>query len=293
MSKKRGYKWIAAEIEGLDPYVDYERIWHLSTCYYTNNFMMNFLYSTGFPHFILPPHGGETISRRGTGPVVRAGQRRQDETVLQFWTWFELGPSDPKVRASVERVNTMHEGIWKRMPGNFSKIEDFIYTMCWIGADMHRLRLRVGLPGYTENQKVATHLFWRDVAQLFRCETGPVAQEFPADFAGMLAYLEAYEAVDWEHSPEGLETCEAILEQFARRWFPPGFRWAGRTMILSMLDESTRRTHHLPKPAAPIIWANELGLRMVLWSKERVLRDPVLTTPERNRRKNPRLATSA
>lgn len=285
MTDARGYKWIAAEIERLDPHVDYERIWTLSTCYYVNNFMMNFLYSTGFPHFILPPHGGETIGRGGKGPVVSAGQVRQDETVDKFWTWFEFGPSDPATKASVEHVNRLHEAIWKKMPGNFTKIEDFVYTMCWIGADMHRLRLRIGLPGFTEKQKIATVHYWRDIAEMFRSEAGPVAQEFPADFDGMLAYMAEYEAVQWEYSPEGYQSCQAILDQFARRWFPPGMRWAGRAMILSMLDEPAHRVHRLPTPPAPIVKANELGLKLVLWSKERLLPDPKITTPEKNRRK--------
>jgi hypothetical protein len=285
MTERRGYKWIAAEIERLDPHTDYEEIWKLSTCYYVNDFMMNFLYTTGFPHFILPPHGGETINRGGTGKLIRQQDKREKDTADHFWTWFERGPSNAQTQASVETVNKIHAAIWKRMPGNFSKIEDFIYTMCWIGGDMHRLRLRIGLPGYTRNQQIATHLYWYEIAKLMLSEVGPVHQEFPADFNGMLEYMAKYEAVDWAHSAEGAASCEALLQQFSNRWFPRGFRWAGRNMILSMLDEPARRVHRLKKPDPVTVKLNELGLKAVLWSKEKVFPDPKITTPERHRRR--------
>jgi hypothetical protein len=61
-------------------------------------------------------------------------------------------------------------------------------------------------------------------------------------------------------------------------------------MILSMLDEPTRRTHRLKKPDPVTIKLNEFGLKMVLWGKERVLPDPKITTPEKHRRKATRAA---
>jgi hypothetical protein len=287
---KKGYKWIAEEIERLDPEVDYEEIWKLSTCYYVNDFMMNFLYTTGMPHFILPPHGGETVTRGGSGKVIKQQDKREKDTADHFWTWFEFGPSKVETQVSMDKVNKIHAEIWKRMPGNFSHIDDFIYTMCWIGADMHRLRLRIGLSGFTEKQQIACHRFWLEIAKLFVCETGPIVQDFPANFQGMLDYMERYEAVQYEFSPEGAQACEALLEQFANRWFPKGFRWFGRNMILSMLDEPIRRTHRLKKPDPVTIKLNEFGLKMVLWGKERVLPDPKITTPEKHRRKATRAA---
>jgi hypothetical protein len=285
MTQQRGYKWIAAEIERLDPEVDYEEIWKLSTCYYVNDFMMNFLYTTGFPHFILPPHGGETIARGGSGKVIRRQDKREKDTVHRFWTWFEFGPSRTETQISLAQLNKIHQGVWKKMPGNFAQIDDFVYTMCWIAVDMHRLRLRIGLAGFTRNQQIATHRFWYEIAKMFVSEVGPVHQEFPEDFDGMLEYMDRYEAVDWQYSPEGGQTCEALLQQFSRRWFPPGFRWAGRTMILSLLDEPAHRVHRLSSPHPVVVRLNELGMRLLLLVKERILPDPKITTPERHRRK--------
>jgi rhamnogalacturonyl hydrolase YesR len=99
---------------------------------------MNVLYTVGFPHFILPPHG----ARPSAEPAAAKSSRRNSS------------------------VPTM----------------------------------RVGLPGYTHNQKISCHRMWQDMATLFVTELGDVT-DFPEDFAGMLRYLADYEAVDYEYSP--------------------------------------------------------------------------------------------
>ena len=283
-TEARGYKWIAKEIERLDPATDYERIWALSTTYYVGDFEMNFLYSTGFPHFILPPWGGETIARNGTGKFLTQMNKREKDTADHFWLWFENGPSSMKTKEAVERVNRIHLAIEKKLPGNFSHNEDFVYTMCWIGADLHRLRLRIGMPGYTENQKLAVHLYWQELSTLMRSAKGAIT-DFPEDFEGMLAYLATYEQTDWEFSPEGATTCEYTIKQFQQRWFPPGFRWIGKKMLLAMWDEPVHRVHRQPE----VTWFTrkffEFGLKMTFLMQERVLPDPKLSTPERKRRK--------
>ncbi|MEV7136458.1 hypothetical protein AB0N24_26740 [Arthrobacter sp. NPDC093128] len=279
----KGYKWIASEIASLDPHKDYEQIWKLSTCYYVNDFMMNFLYSTGFPHFILPPRGGEVIARGGKGKIIKQQDRRESDTAKHFWRWFEYGPSDPITQRSVAQVNALHQGVANQYPGRFTHLRDFTYTMCWIGADMHRLRLRVGLPGFTENQKIAAHVYWQEMAKLFRGENSTEISDFPDGFEGMLRYMDEYEAVDWEYSPDGAATCEAIFEQFSKRWFPRGLQFLGRAMLLSLLDEPAHRVHRLPDPGFLTRKFFEFGFAAMMVAKERILPDPQLSTPEKHR----------
>ena len=293
VEKPRGYKWIAAEIERLDPQTDYERIWKLSTCYYVGDFQMNYLYSTGFPHFILPPWGGETIARKGTGKLIVAQDKREQDTAEAFWKWFEHGPSSLQTKESVEKVNRIHMAIEKKMPGNFAHNEDFVYTMCWIGADLHRLRERIGLQGYTENQKIAVHKYWLELSKLMRSANGEIT-DFPDDFDGMLQYMKTYENTEWEFSPEGRMTVEAIIEQFGNRWFPRGFRWIARRMLYAMWDEPVHRVHRVPYVPALERKFFEFGLKAVFLLQERVLPDPKLSTPEKKRARRQReLRTAA
>ncbi|MCZ4587601.1 hypothetical protein O4328_28600 [Rhodococcus opacus] len=281
--QQRGYKWIADEMEKLDPYTDYADIWKLSTCYYVNDFMMNYLYTSAFTHFILPPYGGETVVK--TGKVIKHQDTRADDTLHHFWIWFEHGPNSNETAQSVGDVNKIHAALWKRMPGNFAHDDDFVYAMCWLAVEMHRLRLRVGLAGYTEQQKIAFHKYCYELSKLFVSENGPITDQVPDSFEGMLEFADKYEATNWEHSPEGQLAAEALIDQFANRWFPRGARWIGRSMMLSLLDEPCRRVHRIPTPNRFTIKFFEFGFKSILWAKEKVLPDPKMTTPERHRRK--------
>jgi hypothetical protein len=281
------YKWIADRIESLDPETDYEEIWRLSSTYYVNEFMMNILYTVGFPHFTLPPHGVEVIARAGGGKLVSSAsmQKRERDTADAFWRWFDGGPSSLDTQTSVGETNRKHAGIARKYPGAFTHQDDFIYTMCWIGCDIHRLRLRVGMPGFTDVQKRAIPIFWRKMAEHFVGEDGHLTEPFPRDFDAMLAYLDAYEGTQWEHHPEAPVMLEALLRQFSDRWFPPGLRWAGRRMILALWDEPVRRTHRIPRPSRLEERIFELGVYAYMFTQERILPDPKRSTPQRLRQR--------
>lgn len=211
-------------------------------------------------------------------------QKRADDTLWHFWRWFEYGPSDARTRASVDKVNKLHAAIGAKMPGNFAHNDDFVYTICWIATDMHRLRLRVGLPGYTRNQQIACHRMWREMATLFVTEVGDVT-DFPADFDGMIQYLADYEAVDYAYSPEGAQICDALIDQFCDKWFRGPLRPLDRTMVLALLDEPAHQVHRLPYVHPLAQRTVELGLKATFLLKDKVLPDPRLSTPEKKRRK--------
>ena len=71
---------------------------------------------------------------------------------------------------SVSGLTQTAPAIAKKVPGAYSELVDYTYTMCWIAAHMHRLRMKVGLFGYSESRKIATHLYWQELAKLFRGE---------------------------------------------------------------------------------------------------------------------------
>jgi hypothetical protein len=278
---KRGYKWIMREIEKLDPEIHYELIWALSTTYYVDDFFMNLLYTTGIQNFVQAP-ASSIIMIATTKKQMDYPQKRVDDTALRFWHWFEFGPSDINVQRSHEAVNQIHMALAKRAPGTFIA-GDFIYTCCWVGADMHRLRVGLGVPGFTAKQKIAAHHFWHDMCAMFRDENGEYVSGFPKDFDGMVTYLEEYEARPWERVETGRLLAEVTTEQFAQAWFPWGLRWMGRQMILSLQKEQTRKLMRMgdPNPVARLL------IRKLLWLiisvQEKVLPDPKQSTPEKAR----------
>jgi len=289
---KSNYKWIAQEIESLDPYKEYERIWQLMTCYYFGDFMMNFLYTSQFPYYIMPPHVSEAISRRNTGKLIKQQKKREADTASHFWNWFEYGPSHPTTQESVKRVNAIHAGVAKQVgPGRYKHSFDYTYTLCMLAADYHRMRVRCGLKGYTENEKIAAHLFWQGISKLFLREGDqpgtafdqPIT-DFPDSWDGMRAYMEDHEAKDWPYTEDGALSVEALLQQFENRWFPKPFRSVGRSMILALMSEPPHRVFKLPYPNFVITKLMKLTFATIMFAKERILPDPKLSTPEKHRR---------
>ena len=104
---KRGYHWVEREIEKLDPHTHYEQIWTLTTSYYYRDFILNVLYTLGMPAFTMAPKTSSMLTDN-TGQVINDQQFRLTETNHRFWQWFELGPSHPDVRRSLETVNKIH-----------------------------------------------------------------------------------------------------------------------------------------------------------------------------------------
>lgn len=285
---KRGYRWIPDAIDQLDPYKDYEQIWALTTSYNYGDFILNVLYTLGMPNFTMPPETSFMLTDN-TGKVLKNQQQRMIDTNQTFWQWFEYGPSHPDVRRSLEIVNRIHMALNRKFPGHYPARE-FVYTCVWIAIGLHRVKLQVGAPGFTEKQKIAAHLFWKDLCSQFRSQEGQV-EDFPDSFDGMMRLAEEYEAHPWAQSESGKNLAEAITQQFAECWFPWGFRWAGRQFVLAMQSPSTRNIMQMPDPN----WLMAKVIPKVVWlvftMKDRVLPDAKTTTPERARAKRVRPIT--
>ena len=83
------HKWIDAEIAGLDPEVDWARIYRLSNAYRPNDFMLDLLYAHVFPHFMVPVHGAEPVWRDGQdAKVVERASVRADDTSWHNMLWW-------------------------------------------------------------------------------------------------------------------------------------------------------------------------------------------------------------
>lgn len=278
-------KWIRQELATLDPYRDYERIVALNTSYYLSDFMLDYIYAITFPNFIGPQHGAEAVLRNGTGKVYKNPNKRMDDTSRHMMVWWENGPSHPSTQRSVESINRMHEEWAKTYPENFSREEDYIYTLCYEAAFMHRLRLRIGLPGFTEQTQIASVEFWSRMAKLFRnAGTGEPLSSFPKDFTAINEYMDWYENRDVGLNQYGSDVIERILEPFAQRHFPKPLYGVARAMVLGMYSDHLL-TNTLGQPAASPFsrWLAKSFMKVGLTLSERVLADPEVTFAERRR----------
>lgn len=86
--KKAPHKWIAAKIESLDPYKDYEEIVRLTTCYQANDFMNNLIYSITFPNLVKGEWSARAIWREDGGKVLHKATVRCEDSEHHNMTWL-------------------------------------------------------------------------------------------------------------------------------------------------------------------------------------------------------------
>lgn len=244
--------WIAERIESLDPYTDYEEIYRLSSSYNNSDFINNMIYGITFPNFIVTEWGARAVWREDGGKVLHGANSRVEATETNNMKWWYYGPSDQRCLDAVHNINALHERLEKNTPNCFNHNEDFIYTLAFSSILGHRLMERLGLPGFTEKQKIASHLFWQELSKHFKSAGNTDLVGYPKSWDASIKYCE-----DFENSPkpsleQGHLIAEAIYQQFAFRYFPYGFRWLGRAIEVSISLPTTLATLKV-EPINPIL----------------------------------------
>lgn len=279
-------KWIDTEIARLSPEEDWAQIYRLMNTYRPNDFMLDLVYAHVFPHFMVPAHGAVPVWRDGTdAKVVNRAGLRADETSWHNMLWWYHGPDHPETRKSVDTVNRIHAHYAELYPGTFSHHDDYVHVWCFSAVTMHRLRLQMGLPGYTDKEKVAAHRFWKELGGLFVVPGGdgpthPV-DDFPADFDGIIAWLEEFESRDWPVNETGATTSAAVLDQFLFRYLPRPLRPLVRAVVVSFYADSVLTAYRITPPPRPIrsLLRRACGLAMAMG--DRFAPDPTESYVER------------
>lgn len=277
-NKKR--KWITEEIERLDVETDYARIWALTTIYYGDDFLVNLLYATGMPCFVQNPYGNELLVER-TKKVKDKMNDRAWDTLSHFWRWFEYGPDHPDSERSLEMVNRIHGALAKKLPEAFPN-DDFIFTTAWLGTYLNHLRIMVGRPGFTDKQKQASHLFWKNITLKMRGPEGDV-HDYPDSFEDMERFVDEFFNRPWEQTDNGRILGEYVIKQFNEAQLPRILWPLGRQIALTAQDPRIRTLHRMGDPNPVVEFLIKRGLGVKLWLQEEVLPDPTQNTAEKAR----------
>ena len=280
------HKWIDAEIARLDPDVDWAQIYRLSNAYRPNDFMLDLVYAHVFPHFMVPAHGAEPVWRDGAdAKVVNRASVRADDTSWHNMLWWYYGPDHPETQKSVTTINNIHAHYAQQYPNGFTQYYDYVHVWCFSAATMHRLLLKMGLPGLSENEQIAAHRFWKEIGKLFVVpgDDGPrhPVDDYPADFAGILAWLEEFESRDWPLNEKGASTSKAVLEQFLFRYFPRPLRPLMRAVIMSFYADSVLKAYAFTPPPRPVKAVLRRGAGLLMAMGNRFQPDPVDSYVER------------
>ncbi len=117
-----------------------------------------------------------------------------------------------------------------------------------LGVALHRFNLKLGLPGYTEKQKIAAHCFWFEMSKLFTDEHGNRIMDMPEDWDSLTAFVDEFENRPWPENEEGRWVTLAILDQFACRNFPRPLHGLARALATSTMHPTTWRVHGMTPP---------------------------------------------
>ena len=286
MVDKSGRKWIAREIEKLDPYKDYAEIIKLSVIYRATDAFMDLIYSITFPNFVTGNDGARAVVRNGKGKVVRHMERRMDDTSRHILIWCEYGPEHEYTKRSIESINNLHRFWAKLYSDAFDHEEDWIYVICYEVTLFHRLMTRVGAKGFSEKEKIASYEFYKRIAPQFRRVLTEEPINTPKNFDACMEFVETYENTHRMPNKNKDAIEEYLLGSFSRRHFPPMLRPFARALVHSLCPEGTLKNLRL-KPVSPVAkWLSRRAFRTFLWIGEHIAPDPKVSLPERIRERD-------
>jgi hypothetical protein len=266
---RRGYKWIAAEIQRLHPVADADRIVALTIARTAPPSMIatHLTYTLGFLRFCASPDQSIAVHRHGRGMIYTQGDRRADETSFHMSMWLDGSASPEQISASIARVRRKHEAIGRSWP---MPERAFVHGACAFALTPDLFLTRVlGAPGLSRNEKIAQVTRWCAISQQLGI-TG-----VPQSWDDMQTYLDAHEHSDaFAYCEEGAQLAQALLDQFARRWFPRPMQGAARQFVLALTEPHVLDTIGLQPPPAPFTAAMRTALRAGVFLKSHVLPDP-------------------
>lgn len=268
-TEKRGFKWIRGEIERLDPEVDSERIVRLTSCRLLPKSLLvvHLFYTVGFVRFAGPPVSADSVDRNGTGMLYDHGIRRADETMYHLFSWADDGVSSPSSTKSLEYIRNWHSGVardWP-MPMHTFQHSAAVFTLAY-----DRLLQRIArAPGLSDKERRAQLIHWRSVSD----RLGII--DIPHTWQGMEELLESYErGPEFAYSAAGQRLANALIDQFAIRWFPRPLRWFGRWLVPAFSEEHIIDTLRIPRPPTAFTYAVRRVARVAVFAKRHVLPDP-------------------
>ncbi|NEW58244.1 DUF2236 domain-containing protein [Nocardia cyriacigeorgica] len=268
-TSKRHFKWIRAEIERLDAETDSEQIVRLTSCQLLPKSLLvvHLFYTVGFIRFAGPPVSAESVDRNGTGMLYDHGIRRADETMFYLFSWVDDGVSSPASMKSLDYVRNWHSGVargWP-MPMHTFQHSAAVFTLIYD----RLLRGIAGAPGLSENERRAQLIHWRSVSERLG------VADIPDTWQEMENLLESYEhGREFAYSVPGQRLANALLDQFAARWFPKPLHWFGRWLALAFSEEHVVDTLGITRPPTAFSYAVRRLARVAVFAKRHILPDP-------------------
>ena len=235
---------VIAEIEALDPLVDYARISYLSTNYdfpwdVEQSLSLAFFKTYGIPSI------SELLDR--TGEFRERAQKRYDDTKLILAEILDSGLDSEPGREANRRMNRMH--------GRHSIAnDDYIYVLSTLVLEPIRWNRRWGWRPYTENETRASLEYMRELARRMN------VRDVPDSVDVLERWSVAYERANFRFTQSNRRVAEQTLGLFLS-WSPQLLRPLVRASILSLLEPPLREAFGYPNPPPVLGGLIDLALR--------------------------------
>lgn len=96
-----------------------------------------------------------------------------------------------------------------------SRTSMIFYVICFMAVIAHGLKERMGLKKFTDKQKIAAHIFWKEMTTFFIVyEDKPVSlkEHFPEDFNGIIKFCQQIEDTEMVPTERGHLITESFFD---------------------------------------------------------------------------------
>ncbi|KAF4960420.1 hypothetical protein FSARC_10480 [Fusarium sarcochroum] len=282
VSQRKG-KWISRYFDQLDPETEYDQLIRTANFFTGTSFAVAIGYCSTFIHLTQTPAGAAAI--HSTGKSWRVPHQRFYETQNRFLDWMWYGSGSQETKDSIEAVNKLHAGLWRRLPGTFST--PWEGQMSVIGSAYFETFLRK-LAG-ARNQEPHPHLaaawpIWAERV-LAQFNTEPLdgswnyGVNFPRNWEELEAFYKWYQELPFDQwtsvddRKKGHKLAVAFIEEFSTCWFPRQLRWLGRQVLLTVVTPKVRDQQQIGHPNPIIERFVKLGFK-IMFDLTDILPDP-------------------
>lgn len=223
VSEWKARRKVAAEIEALDPEVDYTAINKLLIGkVFGDPLFFDAVFTLAYWRQIAVRTIAPVLHQAGSGATYDTN-KRVDDTLLFFGFIQRDGPDSERGGQTIDRLAALHQGF--PIPP-----DDYRYTCASLCFEAVRIPEILGCPGLTEKEQRALFLFWRGVGRRW-------GMDIPENQAEFRAWWEQYERDTYQLSPEGPGLAVAMADDFCRRFFPGPLKKLGYIVIRSFGDD--------------------------------------------------------
>jgi len=224
-------RW-SAEIEGLDPGTDFERICYLLSAYEFSSDIEKALEFALFRTYAVPSISG-LLSR--TGAFADTTRKRYDDTELLLSEIAENGQDSDRGRAAMARINDMH--------GRYRiSNDDMLYVLSTFVVEPVRWLARFGKRPMTPIEIEASVHYYRALGEKMKIT------EIPEGFEAFEVYQQEYESAHFRFHVTNAEigslTRDLLLSMYLPKWL---VRHA-RPAVHALCDPPLRHAMGFPDP---------------------------------------------